>query len=104
MRGQQHQNHRGCEQHDDDEGQQLLGVDLPGALVVLGGADQQRDQNAGEDPAEQELVDDVGGGVGDVVGRADPGDTQDRGDGGVADEAGAAGGDRAHRHRAGGAA
>ena len=48
-----------------------LAKPVAAVLVLLARAHQYRDDDAGEHPAEQQVVDDVGRGVGDVVGVAD---------------------------------
>jgi hypothetical protein len=100
----EHQHDRGGAQHEDGEGEQPLGVGLPAVVVVLGRAHQQRDDDAGEHAPEQQLVDDVGRGVGDVVRRADALDAEHRRDHRGAQEAGGARGHGAERHGAGRAA
>ena len=69
------------EQHGRDGGED--GGDGPVALGRIGApdlVDEDRDEGRRQDPAEQQVVDDVGDRVGDVVGVSRPADPQD-GDG-----------------------
>jgi hypothetical protein len=95
----EHQQHGRRAEHEHDEREQPLRVRLAAVGVVLGRPHEQRDDDGGEDAAEQQLVDDVRRGVRDVVRQADAGDPDGGGDDGRAQEAGQPGGHRADGHR-----
>jgi hypothetical protein len=94
-----HQQHRGAAEGQHHEGEQPLRVRGPAVGVVLGGADEQRHDDGGEHAAQQQLVDDVGRGVGDVVGQRQALHAQHGPDDGGAQEAGQPRRHGADRHR-----
>ncbi len=72
------QQQRGPAETDQRGAEQPLGVDPALLLAVPRGPHHERHDDAGEDAAEQQVVDDVRRGVGHVEGVGDPQNSEDR--------------------------
>jgi len=102
LRGEQHQQQRGPAETDQRGAEQPLGVNRALLLAVPRGPHHQRHDDAGEDAAEQQVVDDVRRGVGHVERVRDPQNSKDRREHRCPQEAGRPGCHRPHGHRPGG--
>ena len=98
LRGEQHADDRDDGERRGDDGEQSLRVRRALFLAALRRVHEQRDDDARQHATEQQVVEDVGDRVGDVVGVGE--EVAERGgDDDSAQEAADARGERAGRHR-----